>query len=146
MTNALLYSLDESIASKGASVSKRRSRKSSDLPAETLARARREAGLEPVEEEAEIVEEIDEPVLVAAPPRRAESKPPVQRRKRRREVDVSELSQSEIAERLANPVRTVSEDELRQQYTYVAADLRGMGLLAAGLFAFLIVIAQFLNR
>jgi hypothetical protein len=127
-------------------VSKRRSRKSSDLPAETLARARREAGLEPVEEEVEIVEEVDEPVLAAAPPRRAEVKPPVQRRKRRKEIDVSEMSQAEIAERLANPVRTVSEDELRQQYTYVVADLRSMGLLAAGLFAFLIVIAQFLNR
>ena len=137
-------------------MSKRRSRKSSsaDLPAETLARARREAGLEPkpveevpVEDDLEIVEEeIDEPVMVVAAPRRAESKPPVQRRKRRREVDVSELSQAEIAERLANPTRKVSEEELRQQYTYVIADLRSMGLLAAGLFAFLIVIAQFLNR
>jgi DNA-directed RNA polymerase specialized sigma24 family protein len=124
-------------------VSKRRSRKSSaNLPAETLARARREAGLEeiPAEENAQISEE---PVIVA---RRAESLPPVQRRKRRKEVDVSELSQAEIAERLANPTRTVSEEELRQQYTYVLADLRSMGLLAGGLFVLMIVVAQFLGR
>jgi DNA-directed RNA polymerase specialized sigma24 family protein len=129
--------------SKGAVVSKRRSRKSSaNLPAETLARARREAGLEeiPAEENAQISEE---PVIVA---RRAESLPPVQRRKRRKEVDVSELSQAEIAERLANPTRTVSEEELRQQYTYVLADLRSMGLLAGGLFVLMIVVAQFLGR
>lgn len=127
-------------------MSKRRSRKSSDLPAETLARARREAGLEPVEEEAEVVEEPDEPALLAVPPLRAEPRPSTQRRKRRKEVDVSELSQAEIAERLANPTRIVTEDDLRQQYTYVIADLRSMGLLAAGLFAFVVLIAQFLNR
>lgn len=127
-------------------MSKRRSRKSSGLPAETLARARREAGLEPAEEEANIVEESDAPAVLAVPPLRAEPRPPVQRRKRRKEVDVSELSQAEIAERLAHPTRIVTEDELRQQYTYVIADLRSMGLLAAGLFAFVIVIAQFLNR
>jgi hypothetical protein len=136
-------------------VSKRRSRKSSsaDLPAETLARARREAGLEPAEpvapadEELEVVEEMDEPVLVAAAPRRAEPMPPVQRRKRRKDkvIDVSEMSQAEIAERLANPTKTVSEEELRQQYSYVIADLRSMGLLAGGLFVFLIVIAQVLG-
>lgn len=129
-------------------MSKRRSRKSSaNLPAETLARARREAGLEeaPAEEEASPPEAPQQPVK-AAGPRRAEPLPPPQRRKRRKEVDVSELSQAEIAERLAYPTRTVSEDELRQQYTYVLADLRSMGLLAAGLFALIIVIAQFLVR
>lgn len=127
-------------------MSKRRSRKSSDLPAETLARARREAGLEPIEERAEDAEETDEPEILATPPLRAETRPPVQRRKRRKEVDVSELTQAEIAERLAHPTRIVTEDDLRQQYTYVIADLRSMGLLAAGLFVFVIVIAQFLNR
>lgn len=144
--------------SKGASVSKRRSRKSSsaNLPAETLARARREAGLEPapekeapVEAELDMVEEaVDEPVMVAATPRRTESLSSAQRRKRRRErvANASELSQTEIAERLANPTRVVSTDELRQQYAYVIADLRSMGLLAGSLFAFLIVIALFINR
>jgi DNA-directed RNA polymerase specialized sigma24 family protein len=129
-------------------VSKRRSRKSSaNLPAEALARARREAGLEEVsaEEEARPPDAPQDPVK-AAGPRRAEPLPPPQRRKRRKEVDVSELSQAEIAERLAHPTRTVSEDELRQQYMYVLADLRSMGLLAAGLFALIIVIAQLLVR
>jgi hypothetical protein len=126
-------------------MSKRRSRKRTNqpnLPEETLARARREAGLEeePVEAEA-----AAEP-LAAVEAQPAEPLPPVQRRKRRvsKEVDPSELTQAEIAERLANPTKTVTLEQLQAQYTYVLADLRSMGLLAGALFVLMILAAQLL--
>ncbi len=55
-----------------------------------------------------------------------------------------ELTQEEIAEGLANPVRQVSEEELRAQYGYVIADLRSMGILALGLFVLMILAALLL--
>ena len=55
-----------------------------------------------------------------------------------------ELTQDEIAERLANPVRQVSEAQLRAQYGYVVADLRSMGLLALALFVLMILAALLL--
>ena len=141
-------------------MSKRRNRKKSsqaNLPQETLARARREAGLvdEEITEEADAAEAPEVPVaapdLPPAPARTrsAETLPPVQRRSSRRrekEVDVSQLSQEEIAERLANPTRTVTEEQLREQYTYVISDLRSMGVLAGLLFVVMILAAQFLGR
>jgi DNA-directed RNA polymerase specialized sigma24 family protein len=122
-------------------MSKRRSRKKQpNLPAETLARARREAGLE------EAPDEQPEATPDAAAPtvRTTEALPSAQRRKRRREVNVEELTQAEIAELLAHPTKQVSTDELRSQYTYVVSDLRGMGVLAALLFVVMIAAARFL--
>lgn len=57
---------------------------------------------------------------------------------------MEELTQDEIAERLANPLRQVSEAQLRTQYSYVIADLRSMGLLAAALFVLMILAALLL--
>jgi hypothetical protein len=144
-------------------VSKRRNRKKSNqpnLPQETLARARREAGLEAEEEIEEVEEEQVEVAPVAAKPvkaasrkaevpaaRSSESLPPVQRRKRRRGTeDPTQMSQEEISERLANPVRTVSTEALAKQYSYVISDLRSMWLLAGALFVIMIVAAQFLGH
>lgn len=118
-------------------MSKRRSRRSQpNLPEETLARARREAGLE------ESLPEEESPA--AASPRHQEALPAVQRRKRQRDVDPEAMTQIEIADLLANPTKVVSEDTLREQYTYVTADLRSMGALAALLFVIMIVAARFL--
>lgn len=50
-----------------------------------------------------------------------------------------------VRERLANPTRFVSEDELRQEYAYVIRDLRSMGLLAAALVVFLLIAGQFIR-
>ncbi len=126
-------------------MAKRRRRKSQNqpnLPEATLARARREAGLieddEPVAEAA-----TPEPEQATPVPARQENLPPVQKR-RRREVTPEDLTHEEIVERLANPTRVVSEDQLREQYTYVMADLRGMGMLAGLLFVIMIVVANFL--
>ncbi len=127
-------------------MSKRRSRKAvnqPNLPAETLARARREAGLE-VEEEPAAVEEA-EPEVVLQVTRSAESLPAAKRKRRKEKtLDPSQMTQAEISEVLENPTKTVTEEDLREQYTYVLADLRSMGLLAAALFALMILAAQLL--
>lgn len=132
-------------------MSKRRSRKSNsqpNLPPDLLERARREAGLEDNRAE-EARETAAEPVRArpTVSSARSEPLPPAQpRRKRRREkeLDVSQLTHEEIAERLANPTRTVTTEELRAQYAHVIADLRSMGLLAGALFIIMILVAQFL--
>jgi hypothetical protein len=48
------------------------------------------------------------------------------------------LDGADIARLLANPTKHVTEGELKTQYSYVLADLRNMGILAAILFAVLI--------
>lgn len=57
-----------------------------------------------------------------------------------------ELEHELIVRLLHNPTKTVSEDVLRSQYSYVVADIRSMAILAAGLFALLIVLAFVLPR
>jgi len=54
------------------------------------------------------------------------------------------LDSATIAELLANPTKFVTEEELRDEYTYVLQDLRGMGILAGVLFVALVLAAQFL--
>lgn len=114
----------------------RRRRRRPNLPQDTLARARREAGR-------------PEAPAPSAPRRdsdgagRRERDRPAPRRVRSLRAG-EELTQEEIAERLANPVRRVTEAQLREQYGYVAADLRSMGLLAAGLFILMIAAALLL--
>lgn len=63
----------------------------------------------------------------------------------RRERNV-QLTTGMIEELLAHPTKTVSEAELHAQYGYVLRDLRNMGVLAAALFATLIVLALFFVR
>ena len=144
-------------------MSKRKNRKNSapNLPQETLDRARREAGLEPMAQSAadEIAaaeaERDAEPVAVAPPrprrtetdsprpaPRRSDQLPAAQQsRRRRKEVAYEEMTQEEVIYLLEHPTKQVDEEELRQQYSYVLADLRNMGLLAAALFVAFFVVA-----
>ncbi len=141
-------------------MSKRRNRKKSSAPnlsPETLERARREAGLIPplpADEQAEAAEQAaeevaEEVVEVSAPPvprratrREADALPAARKpARRRKEQTYEEMTQQEILYALANPTKTVSEDELRRTYGYVLADLRGMLLLAGALFVALVVIA-----
>lgn len=63
-------------------------------------------------------------------------------RPRRRKSEV--LSLAEIEDLLEHPTKTVTEAELHADYGYVLSDLRNMGVLAAVLFIFLIVLAQIL--
>jgi hypothetical protein len=126
-------------------MSKRRKRKNQsqpDLPEATLARARREAGL--AADETYELEEVAAPEKPKLEPTRQESLPPAQKRKRRREVEPEDLSYEDIVERLTNPTKFVTEEQLRAQYTYVLADLRGMAMLAGLLFVIMMVVARFL--
>ncbi len=54
------------------------------------------------------------------------------------------LSSEYISEMLANPTIHVSEAQLREEYGFVLADLRSMGILAAVLMIFLVLLAQFI--
>ena len=116
-------------------MSKRR-RRQPNLPQETLARARREAGLE--------AESAQAAPSRPARTRRSEEARPATPRRVRSLRSTEELTQDEIAERLANPVRQVSEAQLRAQYGYVIVDLRSMGLLALALFVLMTLAALLL--
>jgi hypothetical protein len=134
-------------------MSKRRNRKSQpNLPEEVLARARREAGLQEEEQEAQQeTPEAEEVIEETPPPRRSREPMPQpkvqqkpQRRTRKRGSEPEELTAAEVAERLSNPTKIVTVEQLREQYGYVLADLRSMGLLAGLLFVAMIVVARFL--
>jgi hypothetical protein len=62
--------------------------------------------------------------------------------RRERQEDV--LRADVVANLLQNPTRTVSEETLKAEYSYIVADLRSMGVLAAGLIVLLVVLAQVL--
>ena len=129
-------------------MSKRRRRKTApNLPEETLARARQQAaqidGDDQLETEPETGAE-DAPVV------EEKRRPRKRRRERLEPVELAknktngELDSATIAELLANPTKFVTEEELRDEYTYVLQDLRGMGILAGVLFVALVLAAQFL--
>ncbi len=60
------------------------------------------------------------------------------RRSDRKRKKGETLDGADIARLLANPTKEVTEADLRKQYSYVLADLRNMGILAAILFGVLI--------
>lgn len=148
-------------------MSKRKSRTSApNLPQETLERARRQAAIArgelPPEPEPE--PPVAEPPSKAAPAvanpyrtiaarqRRVITRTRSRAGERRARVQDAgrerrpELDAERISELLENPTIEVTEEELRREYTYVLTDLRSMGLLAAGLFVTLIVLAQVLPQ
>jgi hypothetical protein len=125
-------------------VSKRKNR-GSEIPKETLERARQQA-----EQEAPKAE-VPTPapaVTRAARAASVSSRAPLNRAStvRKRVRGEEKLSPEQVAKMLANPTKEVTEEDLRQQYGYVLADLRSMGILAASLMVALIVLAQILPR
>lgn len=60
----------------------------------------------------------------------------------RRKAEV--LDNATIEEMLAKPTRFISDEQLRQEYGYVLADLRKMAALAMALMVALVVMAQFI--
>ena len=124
--------------------STRRSRKNT-LPKATLERARQQAGLEPeadVEENEAEESEVTPRQARAASSRRSGNRgkvttmAQVERARARGEID-----QEMVRDLLANPIVTVSEEELHSDYGRVLVDLRNMGLLSAALIVLLIFIA-----
>ena len=80
----------------------------------------------------------------------ASAESPRRQRRRRRDLqsvqlerrkDEGALDAEYVADLLANPSKEVSEEDLRADYGFVIKDLRNMGILAAGLFVALVVIA-----
>ncbi len=117
--------------------------------------------------QAEAVEEANEEDEAKAEPAVKSSRTTIERSSRRRERRTSgsssssrssgsspttfqsrkrggELDNQEIAHLLANPTKVVSEEELHEEYGYVLRDLRNMGVLAAVLMIFLVLLAQFI--
>ncbi|MEP7293255.1 MAG: hypothetical protein ABI835_15835 [Chloroflexota bacterium] len=64
----------------------------------------------------------------------------------RRERHHDGLRAEIVSELLSHPTITVTEDELRRDYSYVLTDLRSMAILSAGLIVFLVVLAQVLPK
>ena len=128
-------------------MSKRRKKNAPNLPEATLKRAREQAGLIEAEDN-----EDENPEDSSASNAVAEAKPKKSRRRARMErarldpnLQKDNSPDSEmIAEQLENPTIVVTEEQMRQEYSYVLKDLRNMGLLAAVLFVALIGMAQFI--
>jgi hypothetical protein len=86
---------------------------------------------------------------VATAPQSTPSESPKSRRRRRdlqsakldKRKSVEGLDAAYVAERLANPTKIVTEEQLQEDYGFVIRDLRNMGILAAVLFVALIGIA-----
>ena len=81
------------------------------------------------------------PAAAPKPPRRRRALQAAQLERRKGE---GALDADYVAELLANPTKTVSEDELRADYSFVIRDLRNMGILAGILFAALIAVSLIL--
>lgn len=112
-------------------MAKRRRRKP-NISKEALEQARQSAGESKAESQ--------------SPPSPAAVKP----RRRRRDLQTVQLEKRKsegaldaeyVADLLANPNKTVSEAELRADYSFVMKDLRSMGMLAAALFVLLVAIS-----
>lgn len=123
---------------------------SPNIPDSVMERARQQIGADDNDTEDAITEtESDLAVISAEAQREAEkrSERAVKRASRRRQTaSVSdkkkrnEVSPELVADMLANPTINVTEDQLRNQYGYVIADLRNMGVLAAILFMVLLAL------
>ena len=157
-------------------MSKRRNRTGApNLPPETLARARRQAGVPSTgpEEEAELVDsageveteanEAPEPApRPAAPAPRRTAEPRVTSAGMSRSASAAarrgrgvrpvtangkrEMDHNRIAAILEHPTRFVSDEELKQQYGYVIEELRQVGMVAAGLLVVLVVLAYLIPK
>lgn len=144
-------------------MSKRSRKKASpNLPQQTLDRARRQAAGEEV---------VGEEPAPPKPEKKAESKPKAEQtapaptksreerrqgrenRPARRQVQSAQYSQrkdrntmdpSQVQFALTHPTINVTEEQLHEEYGFVLADLRNMGLLAAVLMVVLVLLAQFI--
>lgn len=149
-------------------MSKRRNRSTSpNLPQDALERARRQIA----EERGEAVEATPEPAAAEEKPKpAAQAKPAapyrpvtetrstrmtpaavsagrISRRRAnepgqgKRRDDADQYDMDYVRYQLQNPTKMVTTEELRQQYGYVAYDLRQIALLSVGLIFALIVIS-----
>lgn len=129
----------------------KRRRKKPNIPEAAMQHALEEAG---VDADIDASDDDASEEVVAEVSNASVSKPAPtangQARRRRREVSAAKLEKRKsqgtldhdyIADLLAHPTKTVTEEELHADYGYVLKDLRNMGILAAVLFVGLIGIA-----
>ena len=129
-------------------MAKRRRRKP-NISKAALDQARQDAGDSPTEPQS----------AAASPPKQEPAAPKaaadtsIKPRRRRRDLQSTQLEKRKsegaldaeyIAELLANPSKTVSEEDLRADYSFVIKDLRSMGMLAVALFAALVAVSLLL--
>jgi hypothetical protein len=118
----------------------RRKKSGNAIPADTLERARKNAGLdadneqELAEAEAALQAEVTSMSVNERSARRKKSAPAQLERSRQR----GELTGEMIEDALANPSIEVTESQLREEYSHVLVDLRNMGVLAALLIAVIV--------
>ena len=86
-------------------------------------------------------EAAEAPATAAAKPRRRRALQAAQLERRKGE---GALDAEFVAERLANPTKVVTAEDLRADYGFVIKDLRNMGILAALLFIALIIVSVLL--
>ena len=118
----------------------KRTRKKPNISQTALDQARQDS---PAESEAS----TEKAPIATAPKTPAEVKH--NPRRRRRELQAAQLNKRKsegldpayVADRLANPTKIVTEEELHADYGFVIKDLRNMGILAGVLFLALIGIA-----
>ena len=140
---------------------KKKSTSGPDLPQAALERARKQSRGEEVEQDA-VEEKPKAPEKKVE--RRVESRttqgptaasrraaaPTTTRRPQqpasaqRRTSKEKTLSNAMIQDMLEHPTKYVSEEQLREEYGFVLADLRSMALLSATLFVVLVILAQFI--
>ena len=117
----------------------RRKKSGNALPADTLERARKNAGIDADDEnelaEAEAALKAGAAMSVNERSARRKRNNPAQLERSRQR---GELTSEMIEDALANPTIEVSEESLREEYSHVLVDLRNMDLLAALLIAIII--------
>lgn len=114
-----------------------------NLPQSTLERARRQAAGEDIANEAEAVgEDTSQTDEIAQA--RAEQQRSIRERKRvqNKQTDAGETGHDYMREMLKNPVKEITEEDMRAEYGHVVVDLRNMALLAAALLVLLVFLAQ----
>lgn len=126
-------------------MAKRKKRSKPNIPQATLERARQQAAGTLDEPAADDARESATPTPEAeSTPAARRQSPVVPAQLRRNAGKDKPLTGEEIAERLSHPTKVVTEEELHAEYGFVLADLRSMGILAAGLMVLLVVLAQIL--
>ncbi len=117
--------------------------------------ARRKTTTQPPEISEETLERARQQVTETAATERAERRARVRKATTTREAgkprrvgrqNEEKLTPQVIEDRLANPTKFVTEEELRRDYAFVLTDLRNMGLLAAALMGSMVVLALFFIR
>ena len=129
----------------------KRRRKKPNIPEATLEQVRQEADAPATAAASDPDSSSKETSQIAkAPTAKATTNGAPRSRRKGRDLQAAQLKKGKadkgldaeyVADRLANPTKVVTEEQLQEDYGFVIQDLRNMGILAAVLFVALIGIA-----